>query len=51
LREIKHCSRRADHPEDRMALAELERELLTIQVRWIRAGLVESLEPDPEVAE
>jgi hypothetical protein len=47
LREIKHCSRRADDPEDRAALAELEREFLTIQERWITAGLMEALEPEP----
>jgi hypothetical protein len=40
LREIKLCSRRADEPEDRAALAELERELLTIEKRWCMAGLV-----------
>jgi hypothetical protein len=41
LREIKLFSRRADQPEDRAALAELERELLTIETRWRKAGLIE----------
>jgi len=40
LREVKLCSRRAEIPEERAALAELERELLSIEERWRSAGLV-----------
>jgi len=47
LREIKLFSRRADQPEERAALAELERELLTIETRWRKAGLIEA---EPELA-
>ena len=46
LREIKLCSRRAEQPEERAALAELERELLTIEERWRSAGLVVNLPED-----
>jgi hypothetical protein len=44
IREIKVFSRRAPLPEDRMALAELERELRTIESRWRKAGLVNETE-------
>lgn len=47
VQQIKLFSRRADYPEDRVALAELERELLTIETRWRKAGLIE---PAPELA-
>lgn len=40
LREVRLFSRRADIPEDRMALAEIERELLEIEKRWRAAGLL-----------
>jgi hypothetical protein len=40
LREVKLFSRRADAPEDRAALAELERELLEIGKRWSSAGML-----------
>lgn len=40
LREVRLFSRRADIPEDRMALAEIERELLEIEKRWRTAGLL-----------
>jgi hypothetical protein len=45
--EIKVFSRRANLPEERIALAELEREILTIEERWTAAGLVDE-EPDLE---
>ncbi len=41
LREVKLFSRRAEQPEDRAALAEIERELLEIEKRWRDAGLLE----------
>jgi hypothetical protein len=47
FREIKMFSRRADVPEERIALAELEREILTIEQRWKAAGLVNE-PPDEE---
>jgi hypothetical protein len=40
LREVKLFSRRADAPEDRAALAEIERELLEIEKRWVAAGML-----------
>lgn len=46
LTHTKVISRRADHPEDRAALAELERELLNLQERWSTAGLVEALKSE-----
>jgi hypothetical protein len=48
FREIKIFSRRAHLPEERIALAELEREILTINERWRTAGLIDEppiLEP------
>jgi hypothetical protein len=41
FREIKIFSRRAHLPEERIALAELEREILTILDRWKTAGLID----------
>ena len=41
FREIKIFSRRADLPEERIALAELEREILKIEDRWKTAGLID----------
>ena len=41
FREIKIFSRRANLPEERIALAELEREILTIEERWKTAGLID----------
>jgi hypothetical protein len=41
FREIKIFSRRAHLPEERIALAELEREILTINERWKTAGLID----------
>ena len=40
MREVKLFSRRADAPEDRVALAEIERELLEIEKRWLAHGLL-----------
>jgi len=48
FREIKIFSRRADLPEQRIALAELEREILTIEERWKTAGMIDE-EPELEV--
>ncbi len=50
LREVKLCSRRAEHPEERAALAELERELLSIEERWKTAGLVLASQPEETAA-
>jgi hypothetical protein len=49
FREIKIFSRRANIPEERIALAELEREILTIEERWKTAGLIDepALEEEP----
>lgn len=50
FREIKIFSRRAHLPEERIALAELEREILTIEERWKTAGLISeelALEEEP----
>jgi hypothetical protein len=47
FREIKMFSRRANLPEERIALAELEREILKIEERWKAAGLIDD-EPDLE---
>jgi hypothetical protein len=41
FREIKIFSRRASLPEERIALAELEREILTIEERWRTAGMID----------
>jgi hypothetical protein len=41
FREIKMFSRRANLPEERIALAELEREILTVEERWKKAGLID----------
>ena len=48
FREIKIFSRRADLPEKRIALAELEREILTIEKRWTAAGMIDE---QPELEE
>jgi hypothetical protein len=48
FRELRIFSRRADLPEERIALAELEREILTIEQRWRTAGMIE---PEPELQE
>jgi hypothetical protein len=40
VRQLKIFSKRALLPEERIALAELERELLTIRERWQTAGLL-----------
>ena len=50
FREIKIFSRRADVPEERIALAELEREILTIEERWKAAGLVDEQPEEEEPA-
>jgi hypothetical protein len=50
FKEIKIFSRRADLPEERIALAELEREILTIEKRWQNAGMIDEPEPEPELA-
>jgi hypothetical protein len=47
VREIKIFSRRANLPVQRMALAELEGEILKIEERWKAAGLIDD-EPDLE---
>lgn len=49
FKEIRIFSRRADLPEERIALAELEREMLTIEERWTTAGMIEKpqLEGEP----
>jgi hypothetical protein len=47
FKEIKIFSRRADLPEERIALAELEREILTVEERWKKAGLID----EPELLE
>ena len=39
LKETRLFSRRAIEPEDRAALAEIERELINVQERWHQAGL------------
>ena len=44
FKEIKIFSRRANLPEERIALAELEREILTIEERWTTAGLIDKPE-------
>lgn len=41
LRETRVFSKRAVVPEDRVALAELERELLNVRERWVAVGLIE----------
>jgi hypothetical protein len=48
FKEIKIFSRRADIPEERIALAELEREILTIEQRWRTAGMIDQ---EPELDE
>jgi hypothetical protein len=48
FKEIKIFSRRADLPEERIALAELEREILTIEQRWRTAGMIDQ---EPELEE
>lgn len=50
FKEIKIFSRRADLPEERIALAELEREILTIEERWTTAGMIDKPEPELEPA-
>lgn len=40
VRQVKILSKRASLPEERIALAELERELLTIRERWQTAGFL-----------
>jgi hypothetical protein len=50
FRELKIFSRRANLPEDRIALAELEREILTVEQRWRTAGLVDELPEEEEPA-
>jgi hypothetical protein len=47
FKELRIFSRRADLPEERIALAELEREILTIEERWRTAGMID--EPKPEL--
>lgn len=43
LKEARVFARKATVPEDRIALAEIERELLDMQTRWRDAGLL----PEP----
>ena len=50
FKEIKIFSRRADLPEERIALAELEREILTIEQRWKTAGMIDEPELQEEPA-
>jgi hypothetical protein len=50
FKEIKIFSRRADLPEERIALAELEREILTIEARWRTAGMIDEPELEEEPA-
>ena len=40
LKELRLFSRRAKEPEDRVALAEIERELLEVRRRWEKNGLI-----------
>ena len=47
FKEIKIFARRADLPEERIALAELEREILTIEERWTAAGMIDKPELEP----
>jgi hypothetical protein len=47
FKELKIFSRRADIPEERIALAELEREILTIEKRWQTAGMIDQPELEP----
>lgn len=41
--DLRVYGRRAKTPEDRVALAELERELLGIRQRWLDAGLIQEV--------
>lgn len=51
LREVKLFARRAAEPEDRAALAELERELMQMRERWRSAGLLPFVrQPELETA-
>lgn len=40
IKEVKVFSRRAHGPEDRAALAELEKELLLVREKWSAAGML-----------
>lgn len=40
-RETRLFAKRAQLPEDRVALAELERELLNVEQRWLAAGMID----------
>jgi hypothetical protein len=50
FKEIKVFARRADLPEERIGLAELEREILTIKARWQTAGMIDEPELEEEPA-
>jgi hypothetical protein len=49
--EVKNYRRRADTPEDHIAIAEFEHELIEIEKRWERAGLINGQEELPLAAE
>jgi hypothetical protein len=51
VHEVQIYSRRAKTPEDKIALAEIEHELIEITKRWERAGLINGQEELPLAAE
>lgn len=51
IRDVKVYSRRAKTPEDRAALAEIEWELLEVEKRWRKTGLINGQEELPLAAE
>lgn len=51
IHDVQTLARRAKVPEDRMALAYIERGLLEMQKNWQRAGLINGQEMLPLAAE
>jgi len=50
VKDLQLYSRRAQSPEDRVALAEIEHELIEVQKRWRETGLLPNGELQPTEA-